>query len=96
MQDVNDIQPDRPGQGFQFPGTFEIAAMGQAGAGLESRVPSLLQGLGLAVVDDSLRVRASSAGHYVAVHVRFHCPTREDYDAAHATLRAEDDIRYTL
>lgn len=96
MRNVDDIQPDAPGQGFQFPGTFEIAAMGRAGVGLERRVPALLQSLGLAVVADSLRSRPSSKGHYVAVHVRFECPSRDMYQAAHTVLRDEHDIRYTL
>ncbi len=96
MRNVDDIQPDDPAQGFQFPGTFEIAAMGNAGADLEARVPALLEGQGLTVVPDSMRCRASREGHFVSVHVRFECPSRELYQAAHAVLRAEDDIRYTL
>lgn len=96
MRNVDDIQPRDPDQGFHFPGTFEIAAMGKAGVGLEARVPALLEATGLGIVPDSLRCRASSKGHYVAVHVRFECPSRALYQAAHKVLRDQEDIRYTL
>ena len=84
-------------KGFSFPGEFEIAAMGCAGTGLEARVPGLLRHeAGLAVIADSLSVRPSNAGQYVAVRVRFVARTRADYERAHAVLRADPDIRYTL
>lgn len=86
-----------PGEGFSFPGEFEIAAMGASGLGLEARVPGLLRHeAGLEVIEDSLSVRASGAGRYIAVRVRFRAETRADYDRAHAVLRADPDIRYTL
>lgn len=86
-----------PGKGFSFPGEFEIAAMGRADLGLEARVPSLLRHeAGLQVIDDSLNVRASGGGQYVAVCVRFVAASRDDYERAHAVLRADPDIRYTL
>lgn len=84
------------GQGFQFPGTFEITAMGNANANLRDRVQEILRELGLSVLEASLRERASSQGNYVSVSVVFTCPSREKYDAAHAALRAHPDIRYTL
>ena len=54
MKDLEDIQAQNPDQGFQFPGLFEITAMGSAGAGLENRVPEVLAGLGLGVLAGSL------------------------------------------
>ena len=96
MKTLDDLQPQNPQQGFQFPGAFEITAMGNAGAGLEQRVPELIVGLGLSVLDGSLRTRVSSEGRYVSVSVTFTCPSREKYDAAHAALRADPDIRWTL
>lgn len=95
MRDLDDIQPDQ-GQGFQFPGSFEITAMGVAGASLRERVPDILRGLGLSVLDASVRERPSREGNYVAVTVAFTCPSREKYDAAHTALRADPDVRYTL
>ncbi|MDA3914292.1 DUF493 family protein [Oleiagrimonas sp.] len=96
MRDVEQIEPDRPDQGFQFPGTFTITAMGNADARLEQRVPEILAGLGRAVHTESLHTRPSSKGHYIAVTVDFDCPQRADYDDAHTALRADPDIRYTL
>jgi uncharacterized protein len=96
MKSLDDLQPQNPQQGFQFPGAFEITAMGNANAGLEQRVPEIIAGLGMAVIEGSLRTRASSERRYVSVSVTFTCPSREKYDAAHAALRADPDIRWTL
>lgn len=96
MKSVNDIQPQNPDQGFQFPGAFEITAMGKAHAGLEERVPEIIVGLGLAVINGSLRTRPSAEGNYISVSVTFTCPSRDKYDAVHAALRADPDIRWTL
>jgi putative lipoic acid-binding regulatory protein len=95
MRSIDDLQPT-PDQGFQFPGAFEITAIGKADAGLEERVPEILVGIGLAVMNGSERTRPSSEGHYVSVSVTFTCPSREKYEAAHAALRADPDIRWTL
>lgn len=95
MRELDDLQK-KEGQGFQFPGSFEITAMGKAGANLRERVQEILQGLGLTVLDASVRERPSSQGNYVSVSVVFNCPSREKHDAAHAALRAHPDIRYTL
>ncbi len=96
MQILNDVKRDNPQQGFQFPGAFEITAMGNAGAGLDVRVAEILSRLGLSVLSGSLRTRPSRAGRYLAVSVTFTCPSREHYEAAHAALRADPDIRWTL
>ena len=95
MRELGDIEKNE-GQGFQFPGSFEITAMGEANANLRERVPEILRGLGLNVLDASLRARPSREGNYVAVTVSFTCPSREKYDAAHSALRADPGIRYTL
>jgi len=95
MRDLDDIEK-KDGQGFQFPGSFEITAMGNASANLRERVPEILRGLGLSVLEASVRERPSSQGNYVSVSVVFNCPSREKYEKAHATLRAHPDIRYTL
>jgi putative lipoic acid-binding regulatory protein len=95
MRDLDNLTPQE-GQGFQFPGSFEITAMGNAGANLRERVPAILRGLGLSVLDASVRERPSREGNYVSVTAGFTCPSREKYEAAHAALRADPDIRYTL
>jgi hypothetical protein len=96
MKSLDDLRPQNPQQGFQFPGAFEITAMGDARAGLEQRVPAIIAALGMNVIDGSMRMRASSEGRYVSVSITFTCPTREKYEAAHAALRADPDIRWTL
>jgi len=92
---THDIQPAE-GQGFQFPGEFEITAMGNAAAHLETLVPELLQGIGLEVLHETVSSRQSSGGTYTSVTIRFLCQTREDYDKAHTVLRDHDEIRFTL
>lgn len=96
MRNLDDIQPESPNQGFQFPGVFEITAVGNGAADLATRVPTLLKALGLSVLDGSVRARPSREGNYVSVTLSFTCPSREKYDAAHEALRADPDIRWTL
>ena len=96
MKSLDDLQPQNPQQGFQFPGAFEITAVGNASAGLEQRVADIIAGLGMSVLEGSRRTRASSEGHYVSVSVTFTCPSREKYAAAHAALRSDPDVRWTL
>lgn len=96
MKDLDNIHAQNPDQGFQFPGMFEITAMGKAAGDLEQRVPDLLEGIGLSVMAGSGRVRPSKAGNYVSVTVSFTCPTRAKYDEAHAVLRADPEIYSTL
>jgi putative lipoic acid-binding regulatory protein len=96
MKDLDNIQAQNPEQGFQFPGVFEITAMGPLSADLEDKVPDIITGVGLSVLAGSLRSRPSREGNYVSVAVSFTCPSREKYDAAHEALRADPDIRWTL
>ena len=96
MKSLDDLQPQNPQQGFQFPGAFEITAVGKADAGLEQRVPELIVGLGMAVLNGSERVRPSSNGNFVSISVTFTCPSREMYEAAHAALREDPAVKWTL
>jgi len=96
MKSLDDLQPQNPQQGFQFPGAFEVTAMGNADAGLDRRVAEIIAGLGLSVLEGSQLTRLSSEGRYVSVSVTFTCPSREKYDAVHTALRADPDVRWTL
>ncbi|MEO8671727.1 MAG: DUF493 family protein [Tahibacter sp.] len=96
MRNLDDLKPQSPDQGFQFPGVFELSALGSADAGLEQRVPAILTGMGLKVIEGSLRTRPSREAHYLSVAVSFECATREQYDAAHAALRADPAVRWTI
>lgn len=90
------IHSDNPEHGFQFPGEFDLTAMGPADAQLEALIPALLAEAGLALVADVLRTRPSSGGRYVSVTVRIVAETRAHYDAAHAALRAHPAVKWTL
>lgn len=62
MRNLDDIQPQNPDQGFQFPGVFEVTAVGRADANLPQRIPEIIQGIGLSVMAGSLRTRPSRKG----------------------------------
>lgn len=96
MPPIDFDQAKREGKGFQFPGEFEITAVGNASADLPSRVPQLLESAGLHVLHESVRHRHSGGGNFVSVTVTFRCEDREQYEAAHEALRDCPDIRYTL
>ena len=96
MHEIDFSQAKREGKGFRFPGEFEITAVGKADAGLPTRVPQLLERAGLHVLHETVKHRHSGGGNYVSVTVSFRCDNREQYDGAHAALRADPDIRYTL
>lgn len=90
------IHSDNPDHGFQFPGLFEITAMGPAGAGLEERIPEVLEAIGIPVLRETVATRNSSGGRFVSIRLSIHAEDRERYEAAHAALRAEPGIKWTL
>lgn len=90
------MQSDNPQHGFQFPGTFELSAMGAADIGLEERLPRCLQQAGVRLIEDGIACRHSSNGRYVAVRMRFHAESREQYEQAHQVLRDHPDVKWTL
>jgi len=90
------IHSDNPEHGFQFPGIFEITAMGSVAARLEIEIPRLLTAAGIQVVDESVTTRASSGGRYVAVKLHFHARDRAQYETAHLALREHPEIKWTL
>jgi putative lipoic acid-binding regulatory protein len=92
------MQPhaDHPEHGFQFPGSFEITALGPADSGLEAELPRLLEAAGLRVLHETVAARASSGGKYVSVKISFRADSRAQYDAAHVALRAHPEVKWTL
>lgn len=96
MHEIDFTQAKQDGNGFQFPGEFEITAVGNTSANLPTHVPQLLERAGLHVLHETVRHRHSGAGNFVSVTVSFRCENREQYEAAHAALRADPDIRYTM
>lgn len=90
------LQSDNPDHGFQFPGVFELSAMGAASAGLERELPALLEAAGVKVRHEEVTVRGSSGGRYVSVRIAFEANDRAQYDAAHAALRGHPEVKWTV
>jgi putative lipoic acid-binding regulatory protein len=86
--DFSDAQKD--GKGFQFPGEFEITAIGSATAGLDKHVPALLQGIGLEVLHETLSTKLIPAGNYLSITVSFVAPRIVD-DAGFVTSSYSPD-----
>ncbi len=91
-----EIKSDNPEHGFQFPGVFEITAMGPASAGLETVIPQLLAEAGIEVLRETVAVRDSSGGKYVSIKLNFKAASREQYEAAHTALRNHPEVKWTL
>lgn len=90
------LKTDNPDHGFQFPGVFELSAMGALEAGLERELPALLEKAGVSVRHESVTVRPSSGGRYVSVRIAFEAKNREQYDAAHEALRSHPEVKWTV
>lgn len=93
---MNVMDEQEETKGFQFPGVFEITAMGPASAALETVIPRELEAAGITVMHESVRSRASSGGRYVSISISFLAASREQYDAAHVALRAHPEVKWTL
>jgi uncharacterized protein len=91
-----DIKSDNPEHGFQFPGTFELSAMGAADKDLQAELPKLLIDAGIDVVHESVSWKHSSNGKYVSVRIAFRAENRAQYDAAHSALRMHPEVKWTL
>ena len=91
-----ELKSDNPEHGFQFPGTFELSAMGAAEKDLETVLPTLLLDAGIEVVNESVSWKHSSTGRYVSVRISFRAESREQYDLAHHVLRGHPEVKWTL
>lgn len=91
-----EIKSDNPEHGFQFPGSFELSAMGSADAGLERELPRLLIDAGLDVETETVQWKHSSTGKFVSVRITFRAESREQYDKAHQVLRDHPEVKWTL
>ena len=87
--------PDE-GRGFQFPGMFELSAMGAAEKDLETALPTLLLDAGIDVLHESVQWKHSSTGRYVSVRISFRAVDRAQYDLAHQVLREHPEVKWTL
>ena len=91
-----ELRSDDPAHGFQFPGTFELSAMGAAEKDLETVLPTLLLDAGIEVVHESVTWKHSSNGRFVSVRIQFRAESRAQYDTAHEALRAHPEVKWTL
>ncbi len=91
-----EIKSDNPEHGFQFPGQFELSAMGAANIGLEHELPRLLQAAGIDVLKERISWKTSSNGKYVSVRLVFKAENRQQYDTAHEALRDHPEVKWTL
>ncbi|HET7127061.1 MAG TPA: DUF493 family protein [Lysobacter sp.] len=90
------IKSDNPDHGFQFPGTFELSAMGAADKQLETELPRHLQDAGIEVLHETVHWKHSSNGKYVSVRIAFRANSREEYDRAHQALRDHPEVKWTV
>ncbi|MDF2817988.1 MAG: hypothetical protein K0S73_1928 [Stenotrophomonas rhizophila] len=93
---VMEIKSDNPEHGFQFPGQFELSAMGAANIGLEHELPQLLHLAGIQVLKERITWKTSSNGKYVSVKLVFMAESREQLDLAHTALRDHPEVKWTL
>ena len=91
-----EIRSDNPEHGFQFPGEFQLSAMGTAEKDLETVLPTLLLDAGIAVVTEQVTWKHSSNGRYVSVRIAFRAESREQYSRAHQVLRDHPEVKWTL
>ncbi|MFL9584229.1 DUF493 family protein [Stenotrophomonas sp. AB1(2024)] len=91
-----EIKSDNPEHGFQFPGEFELSAMGAANIGLEHQLPQLLQAAGIQVLTERITWRTSSNNRYVSVKLVLRAESREQLDLAHEALRGHPEVKWTL
>ena len=90
------IEKTSEDQGFQFPGVFELSAMGASEADLQVELPKLLEEAGMKLISESINWKESSTGKFVSVRISFEAATREDYDRAHELLRSHPEVKWTL
>ena len=91
-----EIKSDNPDHGYQFPGIFQLAAMGLADKGLETELPKHLSAAGVEVLEERIEWKHSTNGKYVSVRISFQAQSREQLDAAHEALRAHPEVKWTL
>lgn len=91
-----ELTSDNPEHGFQFPGEFELSAMGAADSGLETELPQRLIDGGIQVLTERTDCRHSRNSRYVCVRLTLHAESREQYDFAHQLLRDHPEVKWTL
>ena len=83
-------------QGFQFPGTFQLSAMGLAASALEDALPRLLSDAGVHVDAENTQFRYSSNKRYVSVTLVFYAPSRSVLEQVQCMIKAHPDVQWVL
>lgn len=84
------------GEAYEFPGAFELSAMGAADAGIADVLPALVESVGAQVLAGSISSRPSSNGNYVAVRISFLAANREQLDAVHNVVREHPGVKWLI
>ncbi len=84
------------GEAYEFPGAFELSAMGASDAGIEQVLPQLIEAAGGQVLAGSLTVKPSRAGNYVAVRISFLASGRTQLDAVHQAVQNHPGVKWLL
>lgn len=84
------------GEAYEFPGAFELSAMGASDAGIAEALPALVEGAGAQVLAGSLSTHPSSNGNYVAVRISFLAASREQLDAVHDAVRTYPGVKWLI
>lgn len=84
------------GEAYEFPGAFELSAMGASDAGIADALPNLIEGAGAQVLAGSLTAHPSSNGNYVAVRISFLAASREQLDAVHDAVRDHPGVKWLI
>ncbi len=84
------------GFAYEFPGVFEVSAMGAIDAGIAEQLPDLIEAAGGKVLTGSINVRQSRGGKYVAVRASFLAADRAQLDAVHESVRSHPGVRWLL
>lgn len=84
------------GQAYEFPGVFELSAMGASDGGIADILPDLVTAAGGQVLAGSLSSRPSSEGNFVAVRISFLAADRAQLDAVHEAVRQHPSVKWLL
>jgi putative lipoic acid-binding regulatory protein len=81
---------------LEYPASFPLKIMGEAGAGLEALVLEIVRRHDAGFTDKSMTIRASSGGRYISLTCTVTATSRAMLDALYRELSAHPQIRYVL
>ncbi|KAA6187384.1 DUF493 domain-containing protein [Thiohalocapsa marina] len=81
---------------LEFPCRFPIKAMGPADSDLEAVVVEIVRRHAPGLVEDAVKVRASSGGKWLAVTVHIEATSKTQLDAIYRELSAHELVAYAL